>query len=471
MSFYSLTLRKDHFVTLKAHLLRADRRERAAYVLCNIARIGADPWERQAHFKFLSCEVIPVPDEELIESTQDRVTWPTNSFVAVLKKAQLGGKVVAVVHNHGDGLTTFSGVDDGNEPELSRLAGNRNGVGTKILSLVITPEEEITGRVWLSPQAKEPLHLVRIFGSEFSLRFPGRGQGMTSPALHRQMLAFGTALNQDLRMLRIGIVGCGGTGSAVAMLLARLGVGQLVLFDNDIVDTTNLNRLHGARQADADALRPKVDVIAREITGLGLGVRAVPMRKWVGDSVCRDALKSCDIVFGCTDDNQGRILLNRFAYYYLVPVIDMGLAIEVTKTEPPQIQALDGRVTVLFPNHPCLLCREIVSGSNAHDEGLRRSDPAEYERRKAEAYVFGEGNPDPAVVTFTTEVATMAINEMIHRLQGFRGPEGAKAQLTRFFHRMEDKRPGAVPSPTCPVCAMTGVWGLGDVEPFLDMVT
>ncbi len=30
------------------------------------------------------------------------------------------------------------------------------------------------------------------------------------------------------------------------MLLARLGVGQIVLIDNDIVDRTNLNRLHGA---------------------------------------------------------------------------------------------------------------------------------------------------------------------------------------------------------------------------------
>src|SRR3712207_6906598 len=49
--------------------------------------------------------------------------------------------------------------------------------------------------------------------------------------------------SSDLRKLRIGIVGCGGTGSAVAMLLARLGVGQLALFDNDIVDQTNLNRL------------------------------------------------------------------------------------------------------------------------------------------------------------------------------------------------------------------------------------
>ena len=40
---------------------------------------------------------------------------------------------------------------------------------------------------------------------------------------------------------------------ATAVLLARLGVGQLALFDDDIVEVTNLNRLHGSRRADADA--------------------------------------------------------------------------------------------------------------------------------------------------------------------------------------------------------------------------
>ena len=71
--------------------------------------------------------------------------------------------------------------------------------------------------------------------------------------------------NGDLRHLRVGVVGCGGTGSAVAMLLARLGVGQIALFDEDVVERTNLNRLHGARQSDADAMRPKVQAVAASI--------------------------------------------------------------------------------------------------------------------------------------------------------------------------------------------------------------
>ena len=131
------------------------------------------------------------------------------------------------------------------------------------------------------------------------------------------------------------------------MLLARLGVGQLVMFDDDITDVTNLNRLHGARRADADAMRPKVEVVAHEITELGLGVRVVPIRHWIDQTACRDALKACDVIFGCTDDHDGRLLLNRFAYFYLIPVIDMGLAID-PKPDKSGLRDLTGRITVLF---------------------------------------------------------------------------------------------------------------------------
>jgi sulfur carrier protein ThiS adenylyltransferase len=40
----------------------------------------------------------------------------------------------------------------------------------------------------------------------------------------------------------VGIAGCGGLGSAVAVALARIGVGRLLLADFDLVEPSNLNR-------------------------------------------------------------------------------------------------------------------------------------------------------------------------------------------------------------------------------------
>ncbi len=472
MTIYSLTFRAEHFEALQSHLIREDGLERAAYLLCRKARSENDPWERQVHEKFLVTEVIPVPGDDVIESTSTSVSWRTRSFVRALKDAEARDQVVAVVHNHPAGYEKFSPQDNANEPDLLQGALNRNGPGTRMLSLLLTPDDRVTGRVWLHPSetGHTPLSMIRVIGSRIALYYPERRTALDMRAFHRQALAFGQALNRDLRKLRVGIVGCGGTGSAVALLLARLGVGQLVVFDNDIVDQTNLNRLHGARQADADAMRPKVEVVSREISELGLGIRVVPVNAWVGDPICRDALKSCDVIFGCTDDHDGRLLLNRFAYYYLTPVVDIGLAIDVGDEDIPAIMALDGRVTVIAHGHTCLLCREVINPAVAADQALKRKNPAEFEKRKAEAYVFGEGDPSPAVVTFTTELACMGVNELLHRLQGFRGPEGHAPNRVRRFHLNEDRRPGRSPQAYCPLCASKEAWGAGDVEPFLDRV-
>jgi molybdopterin/thiamine biosynthesis adenylyltransferase len=472
MTTYSLTLRDEHARQLRDHLVRPDGREHAAYILCNRADVKLDPWDRQAHVKYACVKVLPVPDDQVIESRANLITWQTASFVAALKTAAANGQVVGVVHSHPSGVTQFSAQDDANEPDLVQLAVNRNGEGTQMLSLILTADGQFRGRVWLLPTKRghEKLRVIRVLGERIALHYAGRGRELSMPSFQRQALAFGDALNQDLRQLRASVIGAGGTGSAVAMLLARLGVGQLALIDNDIVDQTNLNRLHGAGQSDADAMRPKVQTVANSITAMGLGVRVVPIEAWVGDPTCRDALRSSDVIFGCTDDHEGRLFLNRFGFYYLTPVIDMGLAIDVGDESSRTIKALDGRVTVLAPGHTCLLCRGVIDPEIARAETMKRTSPEEYEQRKAEAYVAGEGNANPAVVTFTTELACMAVNELIHRLQGFRGDQGSAANRVRKFHLGEDRRPGHTPSPSCPLCAGDEFWGRGDTTPFLGRI-
>ncbi len=474
MTTASLTIQEHHNSYLRELLLTTNAKEQAAYVLCGRTTIAADPWNGYSHHKLISYEVIPVPEDEVISSSTQHITWKTDSFVKVLQTAQAKNLTVGVVHSHLGGLNEFSIQDDTNEPDLVQLAQNRNGSDTQLLSVILTPEGNLVGRLWISPQDAIPLQMIRVVGQIIHLHYPNRGQGVSPTAFQRQALAFGEALNQDLSMLRVGVIGCGGTGSAIAMLLPKMGIRNIALFDKDIVEDTNLNRLHGARQPDADTMTPKVKAVERSLLELGLGVQVRTYQAWIGETSCRDALKALDVIFCCTDDHSGRLMLNRFAYYYATPVFDMGLSIEVSQGKTHNFQALDGRVTVLAPTprHICLLCREIINPVIARDEALKRNDPAEYERRKAEAYVIGEGNPSPAVVLFTTEVANMAMQELIHRLQGFRGEDGSTPHRVRKFHLTIDRKPAAVPNPNCPVCGVIGAewWGRGDVVPFLGVV-
>ena len=58
-------------------------------------------------------------------------------------------------------------------------------------------------------------------------------------ALHKGLTA---EQSQRLQAAKVTIVGLGGLGSNVALWLARLGVGQLLLYDFDKVELSNLNR-------------------------------------------------------------------------------------------------------------------------------------------------------------------------------------------------------------------------------------
>lgn len=374
---------------------------------------------------------------------------------------------MGIAHSHPYGFPRFSEQDDRNERELLRLLQNRNGLEAMLSSLVLVGDDTMIARVWIDDTAPVTVSALAKVGDR--LRFLGDDDLLGDEAFARQALAFGPALNPILSRLKVGIVGCGGTGSAVAMLLGRLGVGQVALFDQDIVEVTNLNRLHGARREDADAMRLKAEVVARELTRLGLGVRPVAIPHWADADEARDALLSCDLIFGCTDDHAGRLFLNRFAYFYLRPVIDLGLAISPRDPKGSPASMI-GRVTVLRPGTACLLCRGVAQPHVAAEEELRRAAPADYERQKREAYVRGAENPAPAVVTFTTETATMAINEMLQGLVGYRDEIGWVAQRVRRFDLGIDRRQAARQDPGCILCVDKSYWGRGDIDPFMDRV-
>lgn len=53
---------------------------------------------------------------------------------------------------------------------------------------------------------------------------------------------FPKEMQEKLRSAKVAVAGLGGLGSNIAVMLARSGIGQLLLVDFDIVDVTNLNR-------------------------------------------------------------------------------------------------------------------------------------------------------------------------------------------------------------------------------------
>ena len=70
-----------------------------------------------------------------------------------------------------------------------------------------------------------------------------RGEQPTEDELEHLMAARHTpGVHARLKRAVVGIAGAGGLGSAVAVALARIGVGRLIIADFDVVEPSNLNR-------------------------------------------------------------------------------------------------------------------------------------------------------------------------------------------------------------------------------------
>jgi len=465
---YTFTILNEHHQQLRRLLLRDDR-EYGALLLCGRSRF-VDPWTGITEERALVREVIGVPDEAFLERSSTSLTWSTTPLFNLAKKANSKDYAICIAHSHPLGGLFFSPADDIADKESFDIVFMRMETERPHFTLVMSDKGEFLVRSYGPDLNSHEVQFTRVVGDRFRVRYPGRGSGLPPAELDRQTRAFSAHSVEDLAQLRIGIVGCGGTGSAVASLLARIGVLRLVLIDSDRVDPTNLNRLHFSKRADAIASRFKVDVIRDAIAEIGLSSSVVAIRQFVDAPECRDALRACDIVFGCTDDHIGRNFLNHLAFFYLIPVIDLGVLIE--PNDQNGYDCFDGRVTVVQPGYPCQVCRHLISPQRMLEEGMRRSDPELYARYRRAGYVEGEDDPSPAVVTFTTETAAVAVNELFHRLTGFRGAEGQCAERVRRFDvtKDSDSLPGGKRDPDCPLCGQRKYDGRGDMNPFLNLL-
>ena len=72
-----------------------------------------------------------------------------------------------------------------------------------------------------------------------------RGELPSEEQLESMMAARHTPfVHERVKKAKVGIAGLGGLGSNIAVMLARTGIGELVLADFDLVEPSNLNRQH-----------------------------------------------------------------------------------------------------------------------------------------------------------------------------------------------------------------------------------
>jgi len=126
---------------------------------------------------------------------------------------------------------------------------------------------------------------------------------------------------RKLAAARVAIVGCGATGSALAQLLARAGVGTLRIIDRDYVEPSNLQRQSLFDESDAAESLPKAIAAARRIATFN---SQIVVESKVDDLVPRNIealLEGMHLILDGTDNFETRYLINDYALNQSLPWI------------------------------------------------------------------------------------------------------------------------------------------------------
>jgi molybdopterin-synthase adenylyltransferase len=128
----------------------------------------------------------------------------------------------------------------------------------------------------------------------------------------RQILfeGIGDEGQRRLRASRVAVVGCGALGSAQVEMLARAGVGDLLVADRDFVEESNLQRQTMFTEVDARERVPKAVAAARRVAEINSDVECEPVVVDVNSSNVERLIEGRDLVLDGTDNFATRFLLN-----------------------------------------------------------------------------------------------------------------------------------------------------------------
>jgi len=139
----------------------------------------------------------------------------------------------------------------------------------------------------------------------------------------RQVLfpGIGVEGQRKLSASQIAVVGCGATGSALASLLARAGVGTIRIIDRDYVEPSNLQRQSLFDESDAAESLPKAIAATRKIAAFNSQIIVEPQVADLTPANIEPLLDGMQLVLDGTDNFETRYLLNDFAVKNSLPWI------------------------------------------------------------------------------------------------------------------------------------------------------
>lgn len=354
--------------------------ERVGYILCN--------YRDQERTRLIAYDYIPLSDDLYIDDSSCGARFSGEAIRLGMSLALDRNCCVLHVHTHEFGV--YPSITDMEElPGVAQSIRNvcpGNPHGWLILS-----DTKAYGEIIQSDGGILKLKDLTVVGLPMVIHSKAVGddieEGNGENQKETRQGFLGSNFDDVISKTNIGVVGLGGGGSHIVQQLAHIGFSSFVLCDNDVIETTNLNRLVGATVADVSNKETKSAIARRAIKNLQPSalIDSVP-GLWEEK---KKALAECDLVFGCVDSFSGRRDLEAFCRRHLIPLIDIGMDVRGNNST----YEIYGQVAVSLPGNVCLHCLGVLTDANLEEE----------------AADYGEAGPKPQVVWPNGILASSAV--------------------------------------------------------------
>ena len=207
-----------------------------------------------------------------------------------------------------------------------------NSSGKKYYNITVKQIKEIAGKFQTKSREVEILALQNnIIPKRYQ-----RNLGVVSPSEQVKLL-----------QSKVAIIGAGGLGGTVLELLARMGIGELIIADKDIIGDSNLNRQ--ILSTETNLGQSKTEVAVKRVKEINSSIEITGHSVFIDSDNVKKIINGAEVVVDALDNLPSRFMLQKACRELKIPLIHGAIA------------GFNGQLTTIFPEDKGL---ELIYGSN-----------------------------------------------------------------------------------------------------------
>ena len=156
------------------------------------------------------------------------------------------------------------------------------------------------------------------------------------------------SLSEQIKLLRskVAVIGCGGLGGNILELLARLGVGEIIVIDGDKFNESNLNRQ--ILCTEENLKKSKVKEAAIRVRKINSSVKVKTHTLFINSKNIQEIIQGADLAIDALDNISTRFVLEKACQELEIPLVHGA------------VDGFNGQVSTIFPQDQGL---ELIYGS------------------------------------------------------------------------------------------------------------